>query len=149
MSVTAKGKRWEILHSLWIGWTFTLGIFNWVAFFYIGIRARQRKWILWGVLYVGPIAVVILLLNADSSAALGVPAVLLTFGVGVASIFHAFRVWEGYLRRLEGLQIGGATTDPALRSSPSVLSRERSPKPHRSLWVGWTFVPLLNWVAFV
>jgi hypothetical protein len=44
MSVTAKGKRWEILHSLWIGWTFTLGIFNWVAYFYIGIRARQRKW---------------------------------------------------------------------------------------------------------
>src|SRR5919107_5843006 len=100
MSVTAKGKRWEILHSLWIGWTFTLGIFSWVAFFYIGIRARQRKWILWGVLYLVPIAVVILLLAADASAALGVPAMLLTFGLGVTSIFHAFWVRKEYLVRL-------------------------------------------------
>ena len=51
MSVTAKGRDWEFLHSLWIGWTFTLGLFNWIAFIYIGIRAKQRKWILWGVLY--------------------------------------------------------------------------------------------------
>ena len=149
MSVTAKGRDWEILHSLWIGWTFTLGLFNWIAFIYIGIRAKQWKWILWGVLYLVPIIVVILLSAADASAALGVPAVLLTFGVGVASIFHAFRVRGGYLRRLEALKGGDATTDPALRSSPSALSRERSPKPHRSWWVGWTFVPVLNWVAFV
>jgi hypothetical protein len=149
MSVTAKGKRWKTLHSLWIGWTFTFGLFNWIAFIYIGLRAKQWKWILWGVLYLVPTAVVILLLAADASAALGVPAVLLTFGVGVASIFHAFRVREGYLRHMEALEVGDATIDPALRSSPSVSSRERRPKPHRSWWVGWTFIPVLNWVAFV
>src|SRR5918995_895480 len=103
MSVTTKGRDWEILHSLWIGWTFTFGLFNWIAFLYIGIRAKHWKWILWGVLYLVPIAVVILLLAADASAALGVPAVLLTFGVGVASIFHAFWLRGDYLRRLETL----------------------------------------------
>jgi hypothetical protein len=104
MSVTAKGKRWETLHSLWIGWTFTFGLFNWIAFIYIGLRAKQWKWILWGVLYLVPIAVVILLLVADASAALGaalgMPALLLTFVVGVTSIFHAFKVRKEYLVRL-------------------------------------------------
>jgi hypothetical protein len=100
MSVTAKGKRWETLHSLWVGWTFTFGLFNWIAFIYIGLRAKQRKWILWGVLYLVPIAVVILLAAADASATLGLPAVLLTFGLGVTSIFHAFRVRKEYLVRL-------------------------------------------------
>src|SRR5918993_3234882 len=100
MSVTARGKRWETLHSLWIGWTFTLGLFNWIAFIYIGIRAKQWKWILWGVLYLVPIAVVNLLAAADASAAVGLPAVLLTFGLGVTSIFHAFRVRKEYLVRL-------------------------------------------------
>ena len=42
MSVTAKGKRWETLHSLWIGWTFTFGLFNWIAFIYITRVAPYR-----------------------------------------------------------------------------------------------------------
>ena len=54
LSVISKGKRWEILHSLWIGWTFTLGFFNWIAFLYIGLRAKQWKWVLWGLLYAMP-----------------------------------------------------------------------------------------------
>jgi len=49
MSITGKGKKREILHSLWIGWTFTLGFFNWIAFLSIGWRARQGKWIFWAL----------------------------------------------------------------------------------------------------
>jgi hypothetical protein len=55
-SLTSRGKRWELLHSLWVAWTFTLGFFSWVAFFYIGARARQVRWILWGVVYLVPFA---------------------------------------------------------------------------------------------
>jgi hypothetical protein len=51
--------------------------------------------------------------------------------------------------RLETLGGSDVTAASAIRSSPSVSSRERRPKPHRSLWVGWTFVPVLNWVAFL
>ena len=53
MSVTAKGKRWEILHSLWIGWTLTVFFYS-VAFFYIGFRTGQKKWIFWGLGYFAP-----------------------------------------------------------------------------------------------
>jgi hypothetical protein len=54
MTVTARDKRWEIVHSLWIGWTFTLGFFSWLAFAYIGLRARHTEWILWALIYATP-----------------------------------------------------------------------------------------------
>lgn len=47
--------RWWWRHSLWIVWTFTLGLLNWVAFFYIGIRARSVAWILSGLFYLLPL----------------------------------------------------------------------------------------------
>jgi hypothetical protein len=51
VSITARGKGWEWLHSLWLLWTLTLGISSWVAFFYIGIRAGRVRWLLWGLAY--------------------------------------------------------------------------------------------------
>lgn len=51
--------RWWWRHSLWIVWTFTLGLLNWVAFFYIGIRARSVAWILSGLFYLLPLVLTI------------------------------------------------------------------------------------------
>ena len=48
---TSMGTMWEWLHSLWIAWTLPLGFTSWIAFFYIGWRARRAKWLLWGLLY--------------------------------------------------------------------------------------------------
>ncbi len=48
---TSRGSTWEWLHSLWILWTFALGIFSWVAFFYVAFRTRRVRWFLWGLAY--------------------------------------------------------------------------------------------------
>lgn len=50
MSITNKGKTWEILNSLWILWSFTL-MLNCVGFFWIGGRSGKRKWIVSGIIY--------------------------------------------------------------------------------------------------
>lgn len=50
MSITNRGKTWEILNSLWILWSFTL-MLNCVGFFWIGGRTGQRKWIASGLIY--------------------------------------------------------------------------------------------------
>jgi DNA uptake protein ComE-like DNA-binding protein len=50
MSITNKGKKWEILNSLWIIWAFVF-LFNYISFFWIGVRAKQKKWVLFGCLY--------------------------------------------------------------------------------------------------
>lgn len=113
MSITAKGKRWELLHSLWIGWTFTLGFFNWIAFFYIGIRARQRKWVLWGIFYLTPFALV--MLNPNLNNWLGDLAAFLTLLLGVIGIIHALRIRKEYLLRLEALPQITSGRDARLR----------------------------------
>jgi hypothetical protein len=46
--------RWWWRHSLWVLWTFTLGLLNWVAFLYIGARARSALWIASGLFYLLP-----------------------------------------------------------------------------------------------
>jgi 5-bromo-4-chloroindolyl phosphate hydrolysis protein len=52
--------RWWWRHSLWISWTFTAGFLNWVAFVYIGVRARHLPWSLLGFVYLAPLILTIL-----------------------------------------------------------------------------------------
>jgi hypothetical protein len=120
MSVTARGKRWEILHSLWIGWTFTLGFFNWVAFFYISYRAKQKKWLLWGLFYAIPF--VLAMGFGIGSGGQGVNigwlsdlTYFLTIVLGLMSILHAFKIRKEYLIRLESVQNQARTNESLLR----------------------------------
>jgi DNA uptake protein ComE-like DNA-binding protein len=110
VSITSKGKAWEWRHSLWMGWTFlTFGLFGWIAFMHIGIRVKQRKWVLWGFVYLVPF-IVLTLPNP--------PAVLLNslLVVGwIASTVHAFLVRREYLMRLEAIQQGKVYTGVAAR----------------------------------
>ena len=52
--------RWWWRHSLWIGWTFSLGFLNWVSFVYIGIKARKAPWTALGFVYLIPLVLTIL-----------------------------------------------------------------------------------------
>lgn len=119
MSITSRGKTWELLHSLWIGWTFTLGFFNWVAFLYIGFRARRKKWIAWGVLYSLSFVLVMILPDAQALKGwLGNVVILWTLVGGIASILHAFRVRSEYLLRLEARQTAQRAAVEMLRAGP-------------------------------
>jgi len=59
-SVRRARFRWWPRHSLWIVWTFTAGFLNWVAFVYIGVRARHLPWSLLGFVYLTPLILTIL-----------------------------------------------------------------------------------------
>jgi len=81
---TARFRFWW-RHSLWIAWTFTLGFFNWLAFVYIGVRARHAAWTLAGFAYLVPLLLTI--------ASIGTPLfrgfVALQLFVSAASVAHA------------------------------------------------------------
>ena len=99
-----------------------LSLFNWVAFFYIGFRAKQRKWILWGLFYSIPF--VLIMLNPNLNNWLGDVTALLTILLGMAGIVHAFKIRKEYLVRLEAVQgnlKGG-------RATPEYSDREADPK---------------------
>ena len=88
---TFRGKRWEWLHSLWVGWTFALGFFSWLAFAYIGLRARHPRWLLWAVLYATPL-ILFAVVTANISQSWANITLYATFVLGVVSIIHAFLI---------------------------------------------------------
>lgn len=52
MPITNRGKKWEMMNSLWIIWSFIFP-FNSIGFFIIGFNTRNRKWkIIGGILLV-------------------------------------------------------------------------------------------------
>jgi hypothetical protein len=137
----SRGRGWRLLHSLWIGWTFTLGFFSWLAFAYIGIRTGHHRWLLWAAVYAAPLTLfgVFSEVWSESWTNAALSATLL---LGVVSIVHAFLVRKEYLLRLD---LAGRET-----SSVSVTSRGRRWELLHSLWLGWTLLfGFTSWAAFL
>lgn len=137
---TSRGRTWEWGHSLWILWTFAFGFFSWLAFAYIGIRARHPRWTLWALFYAAP-----LIMFAVVASNISQRWVDVTIGVTVAlcpvSIVHAFLVRKEYLLRLDLIR--------RETSSVSITSRGRGWEWLHSLWMLWTLtLGIFSWVAF-
>ena len=97
-SSLSRDTRWELFDLLWIGWTFTLGFFNWVAFLYIGLRVRRARWVVYGLLYATPFLLAMIFAGGPAfDGWIGDLTVALTLLLGLISIFHAFRIREEYL----------------------------------------------------
>jgi hypothetical protein len=79
-------------HSMWLLWTFTFGLFNWVAFIYIGVRARKAQWIAAGFVYLLPLIATIASIGTDWLR-IALPVQVL---VAALSVVHAFAVRPQY-----------------------------------------------------
>ena len=101
-----KPWQWKLMHSAWMGWLFTFGVLNWVAFLFIGLRLKQRKWLVWAGLYLLPL--ILFFLPYDLNTALGqnlnAVAGLLVFLAGFASLAHGFAVRKEYLMRMAAVE---------------------------------------------
>lgn len=115
--------RWWWRHSLWIAWTLTFGFANWVAFFYIGIRARRTTWTLLGFVYVAPLVLTL--------ATLGTPLArgffILQVFVSLASLLHAVSLRPQYRAIMFGDVPGRAVA--AAPQPPALPAVERPPLP--------------------
>jgi hypothetical protein len=114
-----------------------LGLLSFGAFLYTGIRARQRNWIVAGVVYgVLVYAGFVLVGTTDKDAvASDVGITLLLVGWAV-SLVHAFAIRAPFLERMELLE--GATYD---RAEDRLLEREEARRlaredPARALEMG-------------
>ncbi|MEN6554231.1 MAG: helix-hairpin-helix domain-containing protein [Methanobacterium sp.] len=110
MEGTSKSNLWKLTHSLWILGTLPLGFLSWASFIYIGIRVRQMKWIISGLIYSSSI-ITAMLIGSDPSYLINVPEdswlmniqILYFFGLWLCSMIHAFWVRNEYLLRLEAI----------------------------------------------
>jgi len=102
-ALTSKGKKWEILNSIWILWTIlTFGTLNYVSFFYIAYRVKQKKWTILGIVYSIPFILFMITSDTiDASHWLYDLILFIYFIAWIVSIFHAFRIRPEYLLRLE------------------------------------------------
>ncbi|HOA35199.1 MAG TPA: hypothetical protein PKV91_05765 [Bacillota bacterium] len=144
MPSTPKTPAWKILQSLWLIFVF-IPFLNWIAFLYIGIRARHKPWLAWAASYFAPVLFVFIVssLNPEETTTLNLIAIILFIGGQIGSIAHAFAVFREYLNKLaerqEQLQYHGR--EPIKRGLAWKLSQ--------SLWILFAFIPFLNWIAFL
>lgn len=98
-SLTSKGKEWEFRNSLWILWTLlSFGFLNYVSFFYVSRKVKQKKWFRAGIVY--SVFFIIFVLATDAFATVFVIS-------WFVSIFHVFKIRAEYLLRLEAIQASG------------------------------------------
>ncbi|OAB35982.1 hypothetical protein [Paenibacillus glacialis] len=103
MNNTRKGLFWNIRHSWWILLPFTFAL-NWVAFLYIGMKVKNKRWTKYGLIYAIPFflhSISIRIFEGNSlDTAWGIAFLI----GGVISISHAFKVRKEFLTRLEASQ---------------------------------------------
>lgn len=116
--------RWWWRHSLWIGWTLTLGLLNWVAFMYIGVRARHTPWTLLGFVYLVPLLLTVLAIGTPLLQA----AIVFQLVAAAASVVNALYVRPYY----RAIMFGDASPRslPAPPQPPALAAgaRPRLPK---------------------
>ena len=107
MTDAPRGRVWGLEHSLWILWTLvpTLGF---IAFFWIGYRARHRTWLILSALYFVFFCLLLWIAAATihtkqhdtASTLLG----LYLIGSVIVTLVHAVLVRPDYLLRLQALK---------------------------------------------
>ena len=127
MSVTNKGNGWEARNSLWLIWIFVM-LFNWIAFFWIGGRTKQRKWVLFGCLYLVLCFVVpFIAVEVFKDNEIMENIFFGTFFIAwITSIIHAFLSRKEYLIRREAIVANQEAENYAYRQK--IQQQQRYPQ---------------------
>ncbi len=112
MTFTNKGKKWELLNSLWIVWSF-IPLFNWIGFMWIGARANRKKWLLYGFIYLltGFVQLAVwigIIINdyeneQETGISITIAIFLIIFVFWFASMIHSLVARKEYLIRREAI----------------------------------------------
>ena len=118
-NITQQSTKWEIKNSLYI--LFSLFGAGYAAFFYIGRKTKQRKWVITGcILAVITIVMLAAYLYLDSFIfryiqwQYNLEHIIIPL-YWIATIFYSFLVRREYLLRLEALQTIGADETAELK----------------------------------
>lgn len=101
--ITEKGKGWEFRHSIWMLWAIlTFGALNYISFYYISYKVKQRKWFIAGIIYSILFILVMVVSELFPTEHWVYDVTLAAYLLGwIASIVHVFKIRPEYLLRLE------------------------------------------------
>ncbi|MGD6818476.1 ComEA family DNA-binding protein [Metabacillus sp. 84] len=145
-TITSKGRGWELLHSIWMLWTFfPMGFTSFISFLYIAFRVKQKKWTIMGFLYAVPVTITIIAIDVAKDQPISTFMIIILFPIWIMSIFHAFKVRTEYLLRLEARKALAPQERERLRNSinkeyqpvspasPSIEERPAAAEPAASI----------------
>jgi DNA uptake protein ComE-like DNA-binding protein len=139
------GRKWELRNSLWLILVFII-LINWIAFFWIGLRAKQRKWVLFGCLYI-VLCVVVPMTSVQEGIKENqmlsdslMSAYLISW---LISIIHAFLSRREYLIRRELIVTNRGAANSAYRQKIRNSHRRYQDYPQQTVpnVAGQQFVP--------
>lgn len=125
-----RDRSWKLRQSWYILLTLPAGVTSWIAFLYIGIRAKHTSWIVWGIFYLGSMIAMLMqprVINAAGQEAIPLWAGYRLILLWLFSIGHAFWVRRDYLERLD-LRMGG-TPAPDTEFVPFDTKQQAAPQP--------------------
>jgi hypothetical protein len=129
--ITNRGRNWELRNSVWIAWTFMLGMLGWISFLYVAIRARRPWWALLGIPSLVLLVWFILFEDEPDGTTIDAISSIIIVTVWPFTIAAAFMIRPAYLRRIAGDVVGGVP-----------LRREREIREQQALdQPGWTPPP--------
>ncbi|MER1998803.1 MAG: helix-hairpin-helix domain-containing protein [Lysinibacillus sp.] len=97
--ITNKGLFWELRNSIWTLWTFfPFGFFNYISFYYIAMRLKDKMLFLYGVLYSIPFINVMAMDSINNPSSMYEDFSYITIlVVWIISIVHVIKVRRHYL----------------------------------------------------
>jgi Helix-hairpin-helix motif len=136
MNLTARRRRF--IESWWLILLVPMGLLGWAAFFYIGLRARKLRWLVYAVAYFLAFLVVVELHDAFDATDLSdhrddwEGALLLA--IWIVSSAHAWLVRPEFLRRIEELRT--APPDPEFERRVAADEARHHPKLAETVGIG-------------
>ncbi len=100
---TDRGRKWEMLNSWWIIFTFLpIGMTSYIAFFYAGTKAKNARWRIYGLIYLGVFLLAFIPTYTEFEA-------MIFLALWIVPIIHAFKIRPAYLVQLDVLKANEKT----------------------------------------
>jgi hypothetical protein len=129
MAIEERSLAWRIGQSWYVLLTLPLGLTSWMAFLYLGIRAKSVRWLLWAGFYLA--AMIVLFTEPEVPGPDGEPtlpewASLAYVGMWFMSIGHALWVRRAFLRILDARD--GGTPEYVAREADDDAAAQYNPR---------------------
>lgn len=127
-AVRTDSREWRLQHSVWPWGVLCCGFATWVVFLYIGLRAKQRAWVIAGIAYLAVFAVLVTAMQVTDdglpeATSTGERTVAYAYGAyWIVSLIHLAVVNTPWLRWRAADELGArssATGAPAPGGPPS------------------------------
>ncbi|MFC4802232.1 ComEA family DNA-binding protein [Neobacillus sp. GCM10023253] len=95
---TDRGRKWEMLNSWWIIFTFLpIGMTSYIAFFYAGTKVKNKRWRIYGLVYLAIFLLAFIPTYTEFEA-------MIFLALWIVPIIHAFKIRPAYLVQLDVLK---------------------------------------------